>query len=336
MAISSPCRSDGLTGTGPAPLSSVLAMSPPQPAWRHRGGDIDAHGGAARIGAHFHSPDAPSLTACCHPSDVPLTVTLIRHAAPPPLRSLPFDGEDAFLVLLHLAPLIEHRHWREGREIPACPRETGGLCITPLDSHPRWQMTSAVDMLAVHMPRAALAALAQDHNARPVIALDCPGGRVDRDAHRLATCLLPALRGDHAEGLFAGHVILALCTLIAQRYGGLRRDTRQRGGLSARQERQAKELLLASCQDGRSLTEIAAMVGLSRGHFLRAFQKSAGETPHRWLTARKLEQAMRLMSGSMMPLAEIALTCGFADQSHLTRVFTRHVGQPPGSWRRTI
>ncbi len=34
------------------------------------------------------------------------------------------------------------------------------------------------------------------------------------------------------------------------------------------------------------------------------------------------------------PLADIAAACGFADQSHFTRVFARSMGTPPGSWRR--
>jgi AraC-like DNA-binding protein len=37
-----------------------------------------------------------------------------------------------------------------------------------------------------------------------------------------------------------------------------------------------------------------------------------------------------------MPLSSVALSCGFADQSHLTRVFTREVGASPAAWRREV
>jgi AraC family transcriptional regulator len=37
-----------------------------------------------------------------------------------------------------------------------------------------------------------------------------------------------------------------------------------------------------------------------------------------------------------LSLLDVALACGFADQSHLTRVFTRMVGVSPGAWRRAL
>ena len=73
---------------------------------------------------------------------------------------------------------------------------------------------------------------------------------------------------------------------------------------------------------------------MSVSQFGRAFKKATGLTPHRWLVQRRLEQAMDLLLGSNLPLAEIALDCGFSEQSHFTRTFTRLVGTSPGEWRR--
>lgn len=107
-----------------------------------------------------------------------------------------------------------------------------------------------------------------------------------------------------------------------------------RGGLTPRQERRAKEMLLASIREDAEIPDVAQAVGLSRAHFIRAFRDCVGETPHRWLTARKIELAKRQMAESDLSLADIALACGFSDQSHFTRVFSRHAGAPPGVWRR--
>jgi AraC family transcriptional regulator len=57
-------------------------------------------------------------------------------------------------------------------------------------------------------------------------------------------------------------------------------------------------------------------------------------TPHKWLQLRRIQQAKTLLLESSITTAEIAVICGFADQSHLTRVFTRLVGTPPSGWRR--
>ncbi|MGJ7519755.1 helix-turn-helix domain-containing protein [Variovorax sp. LT1P1] len=49
-----------------------------------------------------------------------------------------------------------------------------------------------------------------------------------------------------------------------------------------------------------------------------------------------MARARELLRASDLPLAEVATACGFADQSHFTRVFSRAEGAPPGHWRRTF
>jgi AraC-like DNA-binding protein len=83
-----------------------------------------------------------------------------------------------------------------------------------------------------------------------------------------------------------------------------------------------------------SLAELASLCGLSVSHFARAFKQGTGTPPHRWLISKRVERAQKLLVASDAPISEIAQTCGFADQSHLTRVFTRAVGASPGVWRR--
>jgi AraC-like DNA-binding protein len=54
-----------------------------------------------------------------------------------------------------------------------------------------------------------------------------------------------------------------------------------------------------------------------------------------YIAARRVERAKRMMIISTESLTEIALNCGFADQSHLNRQFRRAVGVTPGQWRRS-
>jgi AraC family transcriptional regulator len=112
------------------------------------------------------------------------------------------------------------------------------------------------------------------------------------------------------------------------------RERALRGGLAPWQQRRARELIDARLDGGLPLAELAWACRLSVRHFARAFRQSTGQSPHRWLTARRLERARRLLEGSSRSLSEIAGACGFASQSHFTRVFTRRVGRSPGAWRR--
>jgi len=82
-----------------------------------------------------------------------------------------------------------------------------------------------------------------------------------------------------------------------------------------------------------SLEHVARECGLSVSYFSRAFRKSTGMAPHRWLIQRRVEAAKALLSAKAASLSEIALLCGFADQSHFTRTFSGMVGSSPGAWR---
>jgi AraC family transcriptional regulator len=54
-----------------------------------------------------------------------------------------------------------------------------------------------------------------------------------------------------------------------------------------------------------------------------------------YVAARRVERAKLMMTSTRERLTDIALACGFSDQSHLTRSFRRVVGMSPGRWRRT-
>jgi AraC family transcriptional regulator len=103
--------------------------------------------------------------------------------------------------------------------------------------------------------------------------------------------------------------------------------------LTASQEQKAKEQLVADLRSPPSIVAVADACGFPVRRFLRAFRKATGMPPHRWLRAFRVERAKALLQRSPLPLAQVAYDCGFADQSHLTRVFAAAVGTTPGAWR---
>lgn len=80
-----------------------------------------------------------------------------------------------------------------------------------------------------------------------------------------------------------------------------------------------------------TLAELAEAADLNRYQLLRAFRQATGLTPHAYLIQRRLQQARRLIT-SGMSLVETAAATGFADQSHLTRLFKRTYGFTPGAY----
>lgn len=82
-----------------------------------------------------------------------------------------------------------------------------------------------------------------------------------------------------------------------------------------------------------TLQSLADVADLSRYQLLRAVRAATGLTPHTYLTQRRLDRA-RQMIRTGHPLIDTALACGFADQSHLHRLFVRRYGLTPGAYAR--
>jgi AraC family transcriptional regulator len=82
------------------------------------------------------------------------------------------------------------------------------------------------------------------------------------------------------------------------------------------------------------LAELAGIVNVSRFHFTRLFKRSTGMTAIGFVEQCRIRRAQTLILETAIPLSEIALMTGFADQSHFTRRFHRHVGCTPAAFAR--
>ncbi len=253
--------------------------------------------------------------------------------------TVPSRSTDAFMAAVHLRPFPGHDQWRDGRHVRAQPHALGALSLYDLE--PSWitDLPDPFHTVNFHLPRVVFDNLTDELRAPRVPMLAVPGGSgSDEVMTHLALALQPALaRPAEASPLFIDHILAAVVLHLARRYGDLRpRGTVPRGGLAPWQERRAKELLAGDLGGRVTLAELAGACGLSVSHFLRAFRRSAGLTPHRWLQEQRLATARRLLAGTEQALAEIASAAGFADQSHFTRVFSKSVGVSPGAWRRRL
>jgi len=107
------------------------------------------------------------------------------------------------------------------------------------------------------------------------------------------------------------------------------------GGLARWQARRAVTYIDGHLESRLDVPLLAKLVSFSKSHFSRAFKQSLGLPPMAYVKMRRIERAKILMISTNQQLTEIALICGFADQSHLNRSFRRVIGVSPGRWRRT-
>ena len=94
----------------------------------------------------------------------------------------------------------------------------------------------------------------------------------------------------------------------------------------------ARDRLADDLLQAPTLAELAAQAGLSRYQLLRCFQNSYGLPPHAWLRQRRAEHAHGLIARGSS-LVQASTSSGFADQSHMTRVFAQIYGYTPGALR---
>jgi AraC family transcriptional regulator len=96
----------------------------------------------------------------------------------------------------------------------------------------------------------------------------------------------------------------------------------------------ATEIVESRFLERLSLAEIASQVGVHYVHLSRQFHKYNRCTIGEMIRRRRVQYASHLLAHSRTPLAEIALTCGFSDQSHLSFLFKRYMGLSPSKFRR--
>ncbi|PWT93333.1 MAG: AraC family transcriptional regulator [Proteobacteria bacterium] len=247
--------------------------------------------------------------------------------------------EDAFLIALQLVPCHDFDLYADGRLIQPEPFDPGDVAIFDLRTNLASDLRDSFHAVDLYLPQRALDGIAAEAGVPRIDELrHRPGGTFDDPVLRnLLLSMRPSLAARPAEvaPLMVDHVANAIAIHVAHTYGGMHaRGHTRRGGLAPWQERRAKELLHANLSGRISLGALAAACELSVRHFTRAFRQSTSVSPHEWLQQHRLERAKELLARSSMHLAEIALDCGFADQSHFSRKFQRAVGATPGNWRR--
>ena len=294
----------------------------------------DSYGDAfgRRLNAH-----ANSLATRALPKST-IVATELRYERPEFILSTPPTEEDAFLLGVHLKPFERYQYWEDGKAAPIVTLRPGETIIYDVRRRPTFHLNSAFHSVHFYIPVSALHAIADEAERPRIHELRYRPAVSHADAflRNVADALLPLFKAPaQLSQVLIDHLMLAVGHHVVSTYGGLTTSAQPVDrGLTRRQERSAKELLASDLTGSHRLSDIARECNLSTSRFSRAFRNTVGESPHQWLIRQRIERAKVLLRDTDAPLAEIALTCGFCDQSHFTRSFTAWAGISPGRWRR--
>ena len=138
------------------------------------------------------------------------------------------------------------------------------------------------------------------------------------------------LRGEAVAGLPAEQAMLQLLARLLPAHG-----YRQAASACSASIARVRALLDDAPTQPHSLSALAELAGISRFRLLRSFSQQLGCSPHDYLQQRRLNLARGLMVQGR-PLADVAAAVGFADQSHMNRVFLQRLGITPGRYVRAL
>jgi AraC family transcriptional regulator len=226
--------------------------------------------------------------------------------------------------------------WKRGRNW--IPNDgPGTICVMPHDVTTEWAVDGWIHLFHLYIPRPAF--------DRAVIeALDADPGLVELTEQIYIRD--PAIEGmirACAQGLdwdeaadrvalsHAGRAMIA--TLVSRFTSRAPNATRALGGLSPAVGRRLVEFIDQHLDAALSIDDLAQEADLSPFHFARAFKRTMGEGPHRFVTRRRIERARELLVSGISP-AEAALACGFSGQSHFTQRFREFTGITPAAFVR--
>jgi AraC-like DNA-binding protein/mannose-6-phosphate isomerase-like protein (cupin superfamily) len=193
--------------------------------------------------------------------------------------------------------------------------------------------------LALHAPAELVSAGAAEHGSAACIALESPvihDPMIAASLRRLGALVDSNDTNDTNDTGAIDTLLFGVVRSLVESPVTRRQPPAAEAGDAPSFVRVAREILESSYADPShtSLGALARSTGVTPFHLVRQFTESTGLSPHRYLVQTRVRRACEFLARGM-PVSIVAASTGFADQSHLTTQFKRHVGMTPAAYRRS-
>jgi AraC family transcriptional regulator len=215
----------------------------------------------------------------------------------------------------------------------------GSFAIIPAGATHRSLSMDAADFLILAIDTTFFDQIAQEWSPSPPLQL-IPHFALQQDAFILEIGL--ALNRELEAGCPAGRLYgdslaIGLVTHLLRHYSTFRPSLHSNAdGLSKHKLNQTLEYIHTHLEQEIKLEDLAKVVGMSPYYFCRMFKQSVGVAPYQYVIQQRVERAKQLLKNAEFVIADIALQCGFASQSHFTRHFRQITGLTPKVYRESL
>jgi AraC family transcriptional regulator len=250
-----------------------------------------------------------------------------------------FGAIQDHMVILHLdGPVTVER--RLGGECERRRIERGGLFILPGGMDFGVHLEGSLETLHLYLRRDVVEEVAEEFACANRYEVEIIPRLGDHDPliAGLGSAVFDLLRSsDISAPIYVDYLTRALAAQLLTRHSSrqVQKAASAGAGLERGKLKTVMEYIEDNLQEPISLDELAQLCGLSPSQFARRFRASVGKPPHQHLIGARVERAKRLLRKGE-PIVEVALSCGFAHQEHLTRIFKRETGCTPAVFRRAL
>ena len=237
-------------------------------------------------------------------------------------------------IFVHLKPEY-HSLRRMGDSVEVENVYVGDIAIIPANVN-HWQRIDApiAEGIAISIEPDIISNIARETVNPDSVELLPTFAKPDGLIQNIAFSLKVNLDSGSYDKLYAESLFNALSMHLLTHYCTRKLKLQDCGnGLAPFKLKQILELINDSLSEEISLLELAKFLNLSQFHFCREFKKSVGVTPHHYIMQQRVKMAKRVLKQQDLPIAEVAVECGFSNQSHLGRVFKQHTGTTPRRYR---
>jgi AraC family transcriptional regulator len=240
-----------------------------------------------------------------------------------------------YLVALQTAGATTTRSFFENGKQRDSPIQNGDCTITAPREVRRFRMAGVGSVAMVSIEPAVLHEMLGGSTSRSFVELTRERNGPDPVLRDLILRLQAESEAGYPNGTLLGE---SICMMLAEHV--LRQSSigkahldQFHGGLSGAQLRRVVEYIDESLSLSLTGDDIANVAGLSKYHFGKAFKQSTGITLHGYVLSRRMARSQWLLAKSHLPLADVAAATGFANQSHLTAMFSTRLGITPRAYR---
>jgi AraC family transcriptional regulator len=261
---------------------------------------------------------------------------LRRYHTPPQEVLLPMVCDYAVVAYMGGAEAVKWRRYDTSWETDRVGPGTVSVLTRAEVSHWRWDRP--IDACHIYLPPDALSGIAADAFERNIEDIELKNVLSAEDAVLTEAAL--RLSNEASDGGLGGQLYVEAlrCQIsvhILRTYAATItfREHRCSGGLSRTERRMVVEYIEENINRNISLADLAGLLRLSVFHFSRKFRREFGCPPYAYVILQRLEHAKRQLRRGNAPLKLVAANSGFADQSHMTRLFRRVLNVTPAEYR---